>query len=258
MEYRILHWYHDLLNLYGDYGNPAALVRGLARRGQPAVIDRLSFHDAPVLSSYDLVFLGSGTERGALAVLEDLRPQREHIRDALAQGVPFLATGNAFELFGRELILPDGSRREGLALFDFSVELTDRRTLCDQICRTALCEQPCVGFLNRASRILGVASPLFTVLHGVGNTEGEKGEGIREGSFYGTHLTGPCLIKNPHLADCFVALMTARREQACPPPEDALSGAPPLPEDDALLREYERRAYSVTLEALTRRFADEK
>ena len=39
---------------------------------------------------------------------------------------------------------------------------------------------------------------MFTVERGLGNTKGENTEGIIFNNFFGTHLTGPILVKNPH------------------------------------------------------------
>lgn len=238
MEFRILHLYHDIMNLYGEYGNVSALKRYLGQQDAAVEIDRLSIGDTPSFDSYDLVYIGSGTERKQLFALEDLKRHTESIKSALASGVIFLATGNSFELFGKSVTDTDRTVHDGLSIFDFTVTLGDRRILGDTVCRSDIGEKPFVGFINRASEIFGVKHPLFEVTHGIGNTASDRFEGIREGSFYGTHLTGPCLIKNPHMAEYFVRLLTEKRS------------APFRP----LSCENEERAYLTTLNALTDRF----
>ena len=42
MEYKILHLYHDLMNLYGESGNVRALARHLSDQGFQVVVDRKS------------------------------------------------------------------------------------------------------------------------------------------------------------------------------------------------------------------------
>ncbi len=239
MEFKILHLYYDILNLYGEYGNVSALERYLSDQGGEVVTDRLTFGDNPDFSGYDIVYLGSGTEKGELSVLEDIKRHRESISEALEKSVPFFATGNSFELFGKEIVGADGTRHEGLDLFPFSTTLNDKkRTLCDQVCSSGISGLPFVGFINKASQTTGIVKPMFSVIHGSGNSDGDLGEGIAEGSFYGTHLTGPCLVKNPHLAEYFVRLIAENK------------GLPYTP----LVCEYERKAYQVTLDALRERF----
>lgn len=238
MEFRILHLYYDIMNLYGEYGNVSAIERYLKEQGAEVTVDLLTVGDAPDFGSYDLVYIGSGTERKQLFVLEDIKRHAESIKNALDAGVIFLATGNSFELFGKTLTAADGAVHDGLALFDFTVTLGDRRILGDVIYRSEICEKPFVGFINRASVISGVKHPLFTVVHGIGNSENDNSEGICEGSFYGTHLTGPCLVKNPHMAEYFVRLLDAKRSAVfCP-----------------ISAGNEEKAYETTLCALTERF----
>lgn len=238
MEFRILHLYYDIMNLYGEYGNVSALERYLRMQGAGVTIDRLTVGDAPDFCSYDLVYTGSGTERKQLFVLEDIKQHTESIKNALESGVIFLATGNSFELFGKSVPSADGAVHEGLSLFDFTVSLGEKRILGDVIYRSGISEKPFVGFINRASEIYGVKHPLFTVVHGIGNSERDKSEGICEGSFYGTHLTGPCIVKNPHMAEYFVRLLTSRRSADYSP----------------IRFGNEEKAYRTTLEALTDRF----
>ena len=96
MEFRILHLYYDIMNLYGEYGNVSALERYLRMQGAEVMTDRLTVRDAPDFCSYDLVYTGSGTERKQLFVLEDIKRHTESIKNALESGVIFLATGNSF------------------------------------------------------------------------------------------------------------------------------------------------------------------
>lgn len=72
----ICHAYPQLLNLYGDYANLAALRKRLA--GAARTIDDIaltpgSFTD---FSSAGIVYFGAGTETRMLAALEDLRRYR--------------------------------------------------------------------------------------------------------------------------------------------------------------------------------------
>jgi len=49
------------------------------------------------------------------------------------------------------------------------------------------------------------------MLEGCGNTADDKNEGIQEGNFYGTHLIGPVLVRNPALLQHFVELLSEKQ-----------------------------------------------
>ena len=72
---KILHLYHDIMNLYGDYANVAAMRRMLEKSGENVTVDRLSLADTAVLEDYDFIYIGSGTENKSMAVLGNELPQ---------------------------------------------------------------------------------------------------------------------------------------------------------------------------------------
>lgn len=234
---KILHLYYDLLNLYGEYANVAALERCLKKEGIDVEVVRASLHDDIDFASFDFIFMASGTERKQLLALEDIQKREPSLRKSRENGAVILATGNSFELFGKSLTSPDGTEHKCLDWFDFTTKVEDKRYLADQIC-TFSDGQKAVGFINKSSEIFGVTSPLFTVDFGESNHAGDKEEGIRDGNFFGTHLTGPCLVKNPFLMVFFVKLLCEK------------AGV----EYKALDLPYETKAYQVTLDALTERF----
>ena len=87
--------------------------------------------------------------------------------------------------------------------------------------------------MNKCSRTSGIQTPLFSSLEmGFGN-EADKGpEGLREGNCFGTHLTGPLLVKNPALLHYVAALL-------------GVEGSVDYP--------YMDRAYETTLSELRKR-----
>ena len=108
-------------------------------------------------------------------------------------------TGNSFEILGKELKDAKGKVFEGIRMFDFTVtEQEKTRNTADAIFTLEGSEKPLVGFINKCSTISGIENPLFQVKMGLGNETKGTTEGIRYKNFYGTHLTGPILIKNPY------------------------------------------------------------
>ena len=63
------------------------------------------------------------------------------------------------------------------------------------------------GFENhRGGTVLGAsASPLAKVIRGAGNRAGDGIDGAVQGSVVATYLHGPCLARNPELADLLLS-----------------------------------------------------
>lgn len=232
---KILHLYPDLMNLYGDSGNLRVLARRLRDQGEEAVIDRLEPGQTPDFAGYGLLYMGPGTERSQKAALEHLRPYAGALKAALDSGVHGLFTGNAASMLGREVTDGDGKVWAGLGLLDFAArEHRDTRYTGDAIVKHPDLDRPLVGFLNKCEDWEGTVTPLFRTVMGKGDFPGGDGEGFTAGSFLGTHLIGPVLVKNPHFHDWLLKRLLGRDLKPVDYPN-------------------EERAYQVTLQALMER-----
>lgn len=194
---KILHLFHDMMNLYGEYANLLVLERCLGAMGQSVEIHTLSMGEKRDISGYDLYFMGAGTERKQKLALEELRFYAEPLKKAFEAKKVFLFTGNSFELMGKSLTDAKGKVYPCLGLFDFETVESDRRIVGDCLGSCALIEEPVVGFMNKCSKTTGVKIPLFSLKMGFGNDADRSGEGVCDENFFGTHLTGPILMKNP-------------------------------------------------------------
>ena len=144
-------------------------------------------------------------------------------------------TGNSFEMLGKTITDAHGQSFDGLGLLDFGVtEQNKTRLTADVIFDCDFLTQPVVGFVNKCSEITGADKTLFSVRMGLGNKDGDKREGVRLNNCFGTHVTGPVLIKNPHFL-CYLAETILGRK----------------PESDWMT--YERAGYEVTLRELSGR-----
>lgn len=201
---KILHLFHDLMNLYGDYANVLALERSLAQKHQNVDIIRQSVGEKLVFDA-DFIYIGSGTERNQKVALEYLTPYAEELKSALEHSI-LLATGNSFEMFGSTIIDRNDKKYSGIGLFDFTVKEGTERIVTDSI--VEFNGKDAIGFINKASQIYGDVKQMFTVKQGVGNSDDSPAvEGVRNGNFYGTHIIGPLLIRNPFIADYFADLL---------------------------------------------------
>ena len=107
MRIQLLHLYPDLMNLYGEYANAAALRRSLERQGAEVVVRTGTLYEDIDFSDADFIYMGAGTESAQLVALEDLRRYTDAVGAALARGTVVLATGNAMELFPTARPTPD-------------------------------------------------------------------------------------------------------------------------------------------------------
>ena len=206
---KILHLFHDLMNLYGEYANTLALQKSLSEKGRAAEIEKLSIDDTFDFSGYDFIYIGSGTEKNQKAALRYLCPYTEGLKTALNEGKIILATGNSFEMFGKSITDRYGTVHEGLGLFGFTVTEGTERIVED--ISADFEANKIIGFINKASRIEGVEKPFFVIKQGVGNSDNSPNvEGIRQGNFYGTHIIGPLLMRNKCMADYFADMLIER------------------------------------------------
>lgn len=201
---KLVSGYPDLLNLYGDYANLAALRRRLDSCALSVDVEALTVGSYTELSSADFVCFGAGTEKSLLAALDDVLRYREDIEGYLASGRKLLATGNSYALFAKGITLSDGTSREGLGFLDADVRFTGKRAYCEYIMRCSLTDKKVVGCVNSSLTLTSRETPFFAV-----QKRSEKGSAASEGSIKGglfaTELSGPLLVRNPALLDYFAA-----------------------------------------------------
>ncbi|MGM9598494.1 MAG: type 1 glutamine amidotransferase [Faecousia sp.] len=209
MERKLLHLYDDVMNLYGEYANVSLLARFLTDLGHSVQIDTLSLYEKKDISGYDFYFMGAGTERRQKLALSQLVFYRDALKNAMDESKVMLFTGNSFEMLGAKITDADGREYDGLHLLDFETVETKRRITGDCLAKTELFDDLLVGFMNKCSITTKVEQPFCSVIMGFGNEEEKGAEGFRAGNCFGTHLTGPILVKNPAMLRCIADLLGA-------------------------------------------------
>lgn len=200
MQVKLLHLYYDIMNLYGDYGNVVILKKYLEDQGASVILDKKTIGDEINVKEYDFIFIGSGTERSLDRVLLDLSKYKEDIKEYIDEKRILLATGNSFEMFGKNI-----DSKEALGIFDFEVKRDKDRTTSDVIYKSQYLKKEVVGFVNKGTRMYHNMNPFFEVEFGIGENENNDYEGVKYKNFYGTHLSGPVLARNPDFAMTIVA-----------------------------------------------------
>ena len=205
MKIKIAHLYYNLLNLYGEQGNVLALKKALIKQDAKVEVDLLTIGDKIDFKKYDIFYFGSGSNENLLLVLDDIKKYTKEIEKAIKKGKYFIATGNAYELFG-EYIKMNNQKYETLGIFKYHAEESPKRIVGENFLQFEDLS-PIIGFNNHSCNVTDITNPLFKVL---GNNEDE---GYHEDNFFGTHLIGPLLIRNPHLTDYIVKDIMGKKYQ---------------------------------------------
>ncbi|BBY86182.1 type 1 glutamine amidotransferase [Mycolicibacterium tokaiense] len=217
----------DVMGTYGDGGNAVVLRQRLRLRGIDAEIVEITLSD-PVPAELDLYTLG-GAEDYAQRLATRHLLRYPGLQQAASRGAPVLAICAAIQVLGHWYETSAGERVEGVGLLDVTTSPQASRTI-GEVSGTPLLaglSQPLTGFENhRGGTVLGPsAQPLAAVTKGAGNRAGDGFDGAVQGSVVATYLHGPCLARNPELADHLLTQVVGEL-----PPL-------PLPEVDQLRRE---------------------
>ena len=217
MELKIVHFYPDLMNLYGSYANVAVLKRYLEELGNTVTVEAVVPGEAADLSGADFLFMGAGTERRQKAALADFARYAETVKALAKGGTPMLFAGTAMELLGKSITDDTGKVYDGIGLAGFTAVQGKKRFVEDVYGHTDLYPEAVVGFMNKCSVIQGVETPLLTDLAlGFGNSGGKTPEGFHWKNVFASELTGPILVKNPRLLDKVAEAIYGHRGEALP------------------------------------------
>lgn len=198
----ILHLYSKSMDLYGDYKNLHVLCQRIRETGNEVRVDTAELFEDLHFEGYDLVYLGHGKARNLAAAADHFVPYGEAVKAAIENGQLWLVTGNARQLFGRSFTTPDGSRKNGIGLFDYTGVETGKVFVSDMIAHPTYDPEATVyGFANRTAYLEGENRyPLFKVITGFGDGKTPDGaEGTLYRNFFGTWSMGPVLVRNPSL-----------------------------------------------------------
>jgi CobQ-like glutamine amidotransferase family enzyme len=197
----------DVMGTYGDGGNAVVLRQRLLLRGIAAEIVEITLAD-PVPESLDLYTLG-GAEDYAQRLATRHLLRYPGLQRAAARGAPVLAICAAVQVLGHWYETSSGERVDGVGLLDATTAPQETRTIGEPVTKPLLAgvTESLTGFENhRGGTILGpAASPLGAVVKGAGNRTGDGFDGAVQGSVVATYMHGPCLARNPQLADLLLS-----------------------------------------------------
>ncbi|MCD7845823.1 MAG: hypothetical protein LUG57_08255 [Oscillospiraceae bacterium] len=189
----------ELCNLYGERYNVTYLQRCCPEEIQ---VIETNHKDEPAFAAgdVDMVYLGCMTERKQETVLSLLRRYKHQLQALMDKNVLFLATGNAVELFGREI--RDGERAiEGMGLFDFCSVRYMKETRHNSQFIGVWDDLTLLGHRSQFSFSYGDFEESFIhIQRGIGMNPDTDREGLHINNFFATYSLGSFLILNPHFA----------------------------------------------------------
>ena len=197
--------YHDLMDLYGDKGNIETLRYRASKRGINVIVDTCTLQEERNIEDYDIFFLGGGADKEQTLIYKDLLERKKSILKAKESGTAFLLICGGYQLFGQYYLDQDGQKIDGLGIYDYYTESSDRDHRCigNIVVETNIHDKKVtvVGFENHGGQTKEVYNPFGKVLVGHGNTFDSGFEGYMDTQTIATYMHGPLLPKNPDIAD---------------------------------------------------------
>lgn len=206
--------FQEVCGLYGDSQNPTYLQATLP--DAEFIFTRIT--DTPYFAEHtpDLIYMGCMSESTQRRVIEKLMPLRQRIAQLIDDGVVFLATGNAGEIFTKRInYVTEKIAVEGLDFFDLRVE-TDLFKRYNGMVLGQLNDMKIVGFRSQFSFIYGDDSECYFLkcLRGYGIHPGSSLEGMRRNNLICTQLIGPILPLNPLFCEYLIGLCGVKAQAA--------------------------------------------
>ena len=186
----------EFCNLFGDMYNMKYLKMCIpdAEFIETALEEEPTF----VKEDVNLIYLGPMAENTQEKVIAKLLPYKERIIELIDKNIVFLFTGNAIEVLGKYIENEDGSKIDGLGIFDVYAK-RDMFHRHNSYLIGKYEEIEVIGFKSQFTMMYGdnIKTPFIEVEKGIGINKDSKIEGIKKNNFIGTYLIGPLLILNP-------------------------------------------------------------
>lgn len=198
--------FQEVCGLYGDSQNATYLQATLP--DAQFVFTKLTDTPYFVENAPDLIYIGCMSEATQRRVIEKLTPYKERIQQLVDGGTPILATGNASEIFAKEIhYVTEDIRTEGLNFFDLTVK-TDLFKRFNGMVLGEFENMQIVGFRSQFSFLYGDNSQNYFVkcIRGEGINKESKLEGMRMNNLICTQIIGPILALNPLFCEYFIGL----------------------------------------------------
>lgn len=194
----------EIANLYGDLENIEYLKKSCPEI--EVVHTHLTGEPEFLKETPSLIYMGTLTENGQRMAVEKLSEYTDKLIEMINEGVYFLVTGNALEVFGGEIEDVDGSRDCGLKIFPTHAK-RDMMHRFNSLYLGTFGDMDIVGYKSQFTHSWrdddaddGAFGSVFETKRGPGLNPDIMGEGVRKNNFMGTYVIGPLLVLNPPFA----------------------------------------------------------
>ena len=191
----------EIANLYGDLESIEYIKKSCP--DVEVVHSHLTEEPEFMKRTPQLIYMGTLTENGQRLAAEKLTQYREKLVSMIEEGVHFLVTGNALEVFGGQIKDADGTCDCGLEIFPIHAK-RDMMNRFNSLYLGKFEDIDIVGYKSQFTHSWRdedasdeAFESLFETKRGPGLNPYITGEGIRKNNFMGTYVIGPLLILNP-------------------------------------------------------------
>ena len=203
----------EFCNLFGDMYN----MKYLKKCMPDAEFIETALDEVPTFVNEDvnLIYLGPMTEKTQEKVITKLFTYKERIEELIEKNVVFLFTGNAVEVLGKYIENEDGTRIDGIGIFDVYAK-RDMMHRHNSYMIGKYEDIEVVGFKSQFTMMYGDNSNSYflDVEKGIGINKESKLEGIKKNNFIGTYVIGPILILNPLFTKKLMKMMGEEKDVA--------------------------------------------
>lgn len=206
--------FQEVCGLYGDSQNATYLQATLP--DADFIFTKLTDEPYFVKNTPDLIYIGCMSESTQRRVIEKLMPLRDRILELVDSKVPFLATGNACEIFGKSIeYVTEKISIDALSIFDFTVK-TDLFRRYNGMVLGSLDDMEIVGFRSQFSYIYGnnTENHFIKCVRGIGINPESRLEGFRKNNLICTQLLGPILPLNPLFCEYLISIAGVKADVA--------------------------------------------
>lgn len=203
----------EFCNLYGDMFNMKYLKKCIP--DAEFIETALEEEPAFVKENVNLIYLGPMTEKTQEKVISKLLPYKTRIIELIDKNVVFLFTGNALEVLGNYIENEDGTKIDGLGIFDVYAK-RDMFHRHNSFLIGKYEDIEIIGFKSQFTMLYGNNTDMafVEVEKGIGINKESKLEGIKKNNFIGTYLIGPLLILNPLFTKKILEMLGLNNEVA--------------------------------------------
>ncbi len=202
MKVVIYHLFPDLLNLYGDFGNIIAIKHHLESLNVEVIYKKILNVKDFNKDECSFILIGGGSNREQSIATKHLQVIKEDLKILIDNNIPLLAICGGYQFLGKSYICLDGTKLEGLGIFDITTKASRVRMVGDIIVNTPQGE--IIGFENHSGETFHNYETLGDVVIGYGNTQEKIQEGFKFNNVVGTYMHGPILPKNSLLIKWFI------------------------------------------------------